>query len=300
MRGMSLSVRAAVFAIVALVPACTQDRGAGGDPSSGRQGPSYARVAAQDDERSFTDRFAADMVQRYPDGACVYGGPRTVTCGDAQIAVDRVWNYCIDNADDCDAAVAEFADGMATALRERVVDSPATREQLRVVVRTREYGESFAGRADGAVLRPAIGDLVAIVVVDSPNTTRSYGSADGQTLGLTADAAYTLALANTLAELRDMPSDELACGRVVAVDRSYYESTRLLDPRLFGGATTTTRAPVLVAVPTYDSLLLTLDCGAASRTAFATVVSRAATDSTPPPSRTLFRVTAEGVTPVNP
>lgn len=283
--------------LVALAFGCSEG-GSSGGASATLAAESYVQHAARNDQRGFTDRFLADLTQRYPEGHCANGGPRTVVCGDAEISLDRVWNYCVDNAGGCDATVTDFADGMATALREQLAATDVTREQLRVGLRTRAYADNAGRLTDGAILRPAFGDLVAFVMVDSPTTARGYGTADARALGLDAAAAYDLALANTLAELGDLPSDgALACGAIVAVtNRSFYESTRLLDPRLFGGATTTLRAPMLVAVPTYDAMLLTLDCGAESRATLTARAAQLAAESPLPLTNTLFRVTAEGIT----
>jgi hypothetical protein len=175
-----------------------------------------------------------------------------------------------------------------------------TRGQLRLAIRTRAYGEQVARLTDGPIIRPVAGDLVAVVMVDSPRTARGFGAADAEALGLPADRVYATALENTLAELTPLPgSVPPACGSVMAIQNGYYyESTRLLA--LSGRATTTTTAPVLVALPAYDTVLIGQDCGAESRVALAAIAGEVGLASPAPLSGTLFRVTVDGIVALTP
>ncbi|MBK6812415.1 MAG: hypothetical protein IPG81_26725, partial [Sandaracinaceae bacterium] len=78
----------------------------------------------------------------------------------------------------------------------------------------------------------------------------------------------------------------------------YYESTRLLA--LSGRATTTTTAPVLVALPAYDTVLIGQDCGAESRVALSAIAGGVGAASPVPLTSTLFRVTVDGITALTP
>ena len=176
-----------------------------------------------------------------------------------------------------------------------------TRGQLRLAILTRAYGEQVARLTDGPIIRPVAGDLVAIVMVDSPRTARGFGAADAEALGLPADTVYAVALENTLAELTLLPgSVPPACGSVMAIQNGYYyESTRLLA--ISGRATTTTTtAPVLVALPAYDTVLIGQDCGAESRVALSAIAGGVGAASPVPLTSTLFRVTVDGITAFTP
>lgn len=298
--------RSLVF-LVSLAAACggTAATGAGSvSPSSSNGGPSqgsYESDVVRGDEDAFTRRAVASLRASSPQDGCVYGGPRTIACGDAEVSLDRVWVFCGENPDECDAMVADFVDAMTTALAERRGGATTSSvEQLRVAVRPRDYGERVSGAGEGAIVRPIAGDLVAIVMVDSPRSARIYNGGDASALGLTDDAAYARALANTIAELPPQPAGAVPpCGQVRVLENDYYyESSRILDPvwlaSLAGGGS----EPILVGVPAYEVVFVARECDPGTQLALAQIGDSVARSSSAPLSATLFHVVSGALVPV--
>ncbi|MCB9662196.1 MAG: hypothetical protein R3B40_31070 [Polyangiales bacterium] len=261
----------------------------------------YSDAAADFDGEGFTWLFAEALAQRVPEGGCADADARTVECRTARVSLEAVWGDCLEKPLDCDATVNAFMDDVVTALREHRGLDAASREHLRLAIRTRPHGEQVATLIEGAVIRHVVGEFVAIVMVDSLPMSRVYGAADAGALGLSSDQAHAAALENTLAELAPLPNGfPPSCGNVLTIKNGYYyESTRLLDPRLVG-AVTTTRPPLLVALPAYDTVLIGLDCGADARFTMSVTTGVAGASSTIPLSPMHLRVAVDGITPLPP
>lgn len=279
----------------ASTPGTTPEASNGG----GRAQVGYAADATRGDQEAFTRRFVADFRRIVPDEGCEYAGARMVACGDAQVSLDRMWAFCSENPADCDAVVADFTSAMAEALAARGAPVEVDVAQLRVAVRTREYGDEVTARLEGSIVRPIAGDLVAVVMVDSPRTARAFGADDLSSLGLSPDDAYARALANTLAEMPQAATNPApACGHAMAIQHDYYyESSRILDATWLASLGGGGPEPILVRVPSYESVVVARECDPATRVVVGQIGDQIARGSSSPLSTTLFRVGPDGLVP---
>ncbi len=146
---------------------------------------------------------------------------------EGQINLHRLNGYCQQaTASDCERSKAEFAARIA------VKPAKASAASLRLIVRDREYlayveetAAKSPDKGDFAKHRQIGEDLFAFLAADSKESIALVGDTTLKELGLTADAAWALAEAQTRAILPALPDPaKLATGPIVFQDKEYLAS----------------------------------------------------------------------------
>jgi hypothetical protein len=174
---------------------------------------SAALAFAQDiptDESGFTTYLAKRLRQELGDVAVSIKGPLTLSVGQFQANLDRIYSYCKTTPGGCAKEVDTYVKGAAEAHRDR--NAAPTKEAIRVVVRPAQYLQqaqrSFPPGAPAPQTRPFVDGLVVVPVQDSPRTLRMLTEKDSAGLGLTANQVHELAIANLRKTLK--PLTEIA------------------------------------------------------------------------------------------
>ena len=209
------------------------------------------------------DEFTRSMAERlriaFPGRTIEIAEPlqlRVLTEPDPTLVnVGRLYNFCANaTAEECEASIAQFVTGSAEAAR--IVNATITREQLRIVVRNVEYCEwTGSDRPSTLIYRPYLAGLCAAIMADFPDTIRAVPAEDLAAMGLTTEAAWTLAERQTLAEL---PSPETLEGlgeSVILVSGYDYVTSLLLNAEGWRRARER-YGDLLVAVPASDTVVV--------------------------------------------
>lgn len=186
----------------------------------------------------------------------VVRGPLSLGIEGASVVInlDRVWQVCGTSPDECEASADEFVAGVAQVISGQT--DAATPEALRVVVRDRSYLEEAFGAAGRLVSRPIAGDLRLLVVVDGEKATRSLRLDELEGMGLTVDAAFERALANTRTELGEPKPFRIKPGTMAMLQATtYYETSLFALHDLWAPAARAVKGDLLVAVPGVELIL---------------------------------------------
>jgi hypothetical protein len=156
------------------------------------------------DESGFTQFVATRLHSQLSDAEIIVKGPLTLSVGDLQVNLDRIFTFCQGNSEGCLAQIDNYVGGAAEAYR--VQHAPPTKEAVRLVVKTAEYIENARSAPAGSKPlqmqpRPFVEGLYVLPVLDSPRTIRWMGDGDNTKLGLTADEVFELGIANLKREL---------------------------------------------------------------------------------------------------
>lgn len=182
---------------------------------------------------------------------------------ETQGGLDRVFRFCQANDQpSCEAGITNYVDAMASMFSSQgsPLAEAVTREQLRLIVRDAEYcAESAALLLARGKEAPANGEapaegLCSMLMLDFPKTRRSVNSSDLGKLGLTREAAITVARAQVLATLPDIRKIDFKPNAVFAVAMSDVPSLMLDTAGWKAAATRYPRLTFLITVSD-DSLL---------------------------------------------
>ena len=182
-------------------------------------------IRAQDvpkGKAAFTE-YVAEQFRREMGTAVVVKGPLRLAIGGMQANLDRIFGYCSQAVTGCEREISNYVEGIAQANKDRT--APATREAVRVIVRTREYVAAAwaAMPVDARKLQPRelAGGLVMLPAIDMPRTIRSATLGDGDALGLSTDEVFALGLANLRTQLK--PLMEVATVAKTGSDRPFQQ-----------------------------------------------------------------------------
>jgi hypothetical protein len=150
------------------------------------------------------------------------------------INTHRLYGFCqTATNEECHAAIEEFADNISTRPPE-----PASAD-LRVIVRGASYVDYLLRPApeaeDRPLYRPIGEDLFAIVAFDGPKTIAIAMRPQLRELGITDDAAWQLAAAQTRAVLPPLPSGAVLAENAVAFEEYEYLASLLADTEAWRG-----------------------------------------------------------------
>ncbi len=157
------------------------------------------------DEAGFTAYVAEQLRAEVGDVPVVIKSPLTVSVGALQANLDRIFAYCKKNADGCSTEVITYVKGAAQVYRDQ--NAPPTREAVRLVVRTTQYVQQTQGSlppGSSLLPTPLVEGLVLLPALDSPRAIRMLNDKDLKSLGLSADEAQQLALANLRSSLKPL------------------------------------------------------------------------------------------------
>lgn len=248
---------------------------------------------------AFTERAAALLRAQLGADAVAIAEPLTLKVGDLQANLDRVWGYCRANAAGCDAELQRYVQGVADVRKNAA--TAVSRDAVRVAIRPADYVQNLL-RADPdakrppPLFRPVADGLVAVPMVDSPRAARLLHEGDLKTLGLTADQAFDLALANLRQALK--PTADAARpvkpGALGTIQGDYYESSRLLLRDDWAALAKAQQSVLVVALPAKDVLVYGADDSAAGLDALRTLAREVSRRSPGQLSDVLLRWTDSG------
>lgn len=171
---------------------------------------------------------------------------------DMQINLDRVWAVCGNEPEACEPEV----DRLAVGLGEALAPAKTAREALVLVLRTKSYLANI-GVPISPITEPFAGELVAVLMVDSPTTARSAGQGDLTELGLDASQALAIGRKNigTFAGSVESQVEPTAVGAIGTVSDNYYGSSLMLDIAGWQAVAARRTGRLVVSVPAPDVLL---------------------------------------------
>jgi len=211
------------------------------------------------EEVGFTDFVAKQVRAELAGEDVVVKSPLTLKVGDLQANLDRIFSFCKKNADGCQREVTTYVHGIAQTVKDR--NTPPTKEEIRVVVRTEEYAKSVQSSAPPVAqslqATPFVKGFVLIPVLDSPRTIRMFSEKDGKALGLTPQDAQRLGLENLRAALKPLmevakPAGHGQIGQIIG---DPYNSSRLALIDTWAPLAVAQGGTLIVAVPTTDAVL---------------------------------------------
>lgn len=211
------------------------------------------------DVTGFTEYVAAQLRKEIGEDAVVVKGPLTLELGQLQANLDRVFKFCASNASACPAELDRYVKGAAEVYREH--NSPPSKEAVRVVIRSSEYlhtaqSSTSAPGSIQTLSKPFVEGLVALPVLDSPRTVKMLGEKDATKLGLTADEAFELGLANLRKELKPLMDVAKVAGKqqIGQLVGDTYDPSRLLLVDTWAPLAAKQGGVLIVAIPATDAV----------------------------------------------
>jgi uncharacterized protein YtpQ (UPF0354 family) len=158
------------------------------------------------DPAGYTEYVAGQLRAELADAVIAVKSPLTIAIGGFQANLDRIYTFCQQSADGCAKEIDTYVKGAAQAYRDQ--NAPATREAIRLVVRTTQYVQqtqsSLGPDAPPLFPLPFVPGLVLLPVLDSPRTIRLLNEKDLKSLGLSAEEVQQLALSNLRTSLKPL------------------------------------------------------------------------------------------------
>ncbi len=224
----------------------------------------------------------------------------TLNRGDQHLEVwlGRPYEYCRNNAGDCERMAGEYLAGVVQAAAESGATKPEP-SQLVPAVRNRADVESYRERAEGILEEPIAGELFVVYMVDSPKSARVVDGKTVAELGLSPEQVKTRAFRNLGEQLPKLstlirPGDGQAIGEV-RLD-NYYTSSLLLPHSVWKDVARSFDDKLLVAVPAPDVLLYAQELSPSVVRALSARAHEVFTKSPRGTSATVLRWTAAGWT----
>jgi hypothetical protein len=217
------------------------------------------------DEQAFSKVAAERIQQELPNyqmartTQLTLEGKRRDGMSTGQMSLDRVYAFCQRSAENCSAALDQFAKGMSEAVKER--DRPIQREMVRIAVRPAEYVEQLTqqlGPASGALFsRPVAHGLVAIPVLDYTRTVRFASQGDLQRLGLMESTLFSVGEENLRSSIKPLPqvTPTPSANSVGSITGEDYASSRMLFHADWGEVAERLNGNLVVMIPAPDILL---------------------------------------------
>ncbi len=221
--------------------------------------------------------FTADVAKQFeranPGATVTIAGPLTIELTQpggtrpSAISLDRMWNYCGSNADDCANAVEMFVADLTSG--EKEVNGPIDRAMLRVVVRRKAVIDAgnqpalAAGKPDAVLAAaPFAGGLWRLCVDDMSRAVKILRLEDLAKLGLSLDEAIALGTKNLAADLPPLSGTYRGVApRVLGTIQGdgYYESSRLLLHDDWAGLANEMNGHLIVIAPAADQIFYASD-----------------------------------------
>jgi hypothetical protein len=211
------------------------------------------------DEAGFTDHVAQRLRKEAGTTEVTVKGPLTLTFGQGQANLDRIYLFCKTNPAACDDEVSTFIAGVVQVMQAAA--APPTRDAVRAVVRTSRYVTQVLGTLppDAAPVQPLplVKGLLILPVLDTPRTIRMLTEKDNAALGMTADEVVQLGLANLRKTLKPMVEgkDIASSAEVGQLVGDAYESSRLALFDTWAPIAKAEGGKLIVAAPSTDMIL---------------------------------------------
>jgi hypothetical protein len=167
--------------------------------------------------------------------------------------LQRLWDFCTRNAQDCERVSDSYVERTATMLRERL--APIEPGMIRLVLGTAAYVEqlrkAFPDPAQQPVAAQVAGDVWLIGVADYPNSMRVMNIGDLAPLGISAEQAIAVGKRNLSGALDPIenPLAMLAGQPVGILEGDSYESSRILLHDSWAGLSAQIGGGLIVAAP---------------------------------------------------
>jgi hypothetical protein len=248
------------------------------------------------DPAAFTDFVAARVREQPLSGLAVaVKGPLTLSIGELQGNLDRIFAVCRKTPDACQAEVDRYA--LAVAQVARDLNAPPAKDAVRLVVRPAAYVrqlESAGGKAPHAW--PLAADLFVLPMLDMPRTTRSLSEGDYKKLELSADQVYQLGQANLEATLKPLMSQARVAkgGQIGHLAGDPYESSRLALHDSWAPLVQAQGGVLIVAAPARDALFYVGEDTPQAIDVLRVLAAKVAAQAPNPLSKTLLRWTQAG------
>jgi uncharacterized protein YtpQ (UPF0354 family) len=249
-------------------------------------------------EAKFTQSAARLFDDEAPEAAAAVVGtlaiqlsPRGTDEHDLRISLDRVWAACQANAPGCETAARDFVKKSVRTLRMN--GKPATRDDIVAVLRSRTYVDAVGGPSTTqAIIEPFAGDLFVVFMVDLPDSMRSL--TPNELAGIVPDprSLPAIAVANLASRLGHL-TDALASATPGSFDvlqsHNVFESSRLLMGDEWAALSSKVKAPIVVAAPSGDVLLVAIGPSDAQLATMRDTAQKAFSAAGRPVSPALFR-----------
>ena len=217
-----------------------------------------AFAAAQDiprDEKGFTEAVAERLRKEVAGAAVSIKGPLTISFGELQVNLDRIFKFCGANPQGCASEVDTYVKGAAQIARDR--SAPPTKETVRPVVRSARYVQIARQTSPDIQPRALVDDLVILPALVFPRTIRLVTERDNKALGLTADEVFQLALANLDKELKPLmevakPAGRAQIGQLVG---DTFHPSRLIQHSNWAPLAEAQGGTLIVTAPATDTVL---------------------------------------------
>lgn len=181
------------------------------------------------DAGGFTAYVAAQLEKEVGNDAVRIKGPLTLSLGELQANLDRIYEFCRKSPDGCADELVNYVKGAAQLYRDK--NAPPSRDAVRLVVRSAKYLQQVpAADIPSLQSRPFVEGLVILPVIDGPSSIRMLADKQNKTLGLSADEVYELGMKNLRATLK--PLMEVAKvagqGQIGQLTGDVYQPSRLV------------------------------------------------------------------------
>lgn len=249
-------------------------------------------------EGAFTAHVAAELRRTLKDAPVVVTAPLTLKVGSFQANLNRVFDYCRTDTDHCRQEIATYVTTLAHVYQGDA--GPPSREALRIVVRPRDYAQYTRNQEIGLQPRDLAGGLVMLPVIDQPTTLRQLVAADLATLGIAADEAFKLGLANLRKQFKPLPAvaKPVVPGKIGVLASDPYQSSRLALHDSWAPLAQAQGGHLIVAAPATDTVLYIAGDSPEMIDGFRAFVGNVSARSSHPLSTELLRWKASGWEPV--
>jgi len=244
-------------------------------------------------EAAFTEYVATQMRRAIGGEAVKVEGPLTLGIGGIQANLDRIFAFCNRNTSGCPKEISNYVAGVAQIVKDRT--APPSKEAVRIVVRTKEYVAASQAAMPKAKLQPRglAGDLVMLPAIDMPRTIKLLDEKDNVALGLSADEAFNLGLANVRKHLKPLMSvaKVTQAGQIGQLSGDAYHSSRLALFETWAPLAKAHGGKLIVAAPATDTVIYIGDDTSTATEAFRLLAKNVSTRAPTPLSTELLRWT---------
>lgn len=266
-------------------------------------GLSFAQTIPMD-EAAFTktavERLSKELsdYNLQPAGKLTIEGKRADGESTGQVSLDRVYAYCVRNAQNCAAAMDQFSKGIAESIKER--NRPIDSSMVRLAVRPSEYAEQIRKQMSSSggtiYFRDVAPGLIAIPVLDFARSVRYVNDQDLVKLTLSEDQLFQLGMQNLRSNNRQF-SDVAPVPKANSlgyIEGEDYASSRILFHDDWQILSSKLNNKLVVALPAPNILLYGDGSTSAGVDALRTLSSDVARKSGRPLSLTLLQWTESG------
>jgi uncharacterized protein YtpQ (UPF0354 family) len=210
-------------------------------------------------QSAFTEHVAEQLRREVRGAEVTVKGPLTLTVGELQANLDRIFAFCGVNATGCQREISTYVKGVAQAYSDRL--APLSKESVRIIVRTRAYVEGAISNKVLLQPRDLAGGLVMLPAIDMPRTIKPLVLRDNEELGLSADEVFKLGLANLRKHLKPLMqiAGGVQPGQFGNIAGDVYHSSRLVLHGSWAPLAQAQGGKLIVAAPATDTVLYIAD-----------------------------------------